>query len=266
MQALRLHGHRGQSVEIDHCRACRQVWFDALESVHLSGLGWIELLREMAPGRPAADGGPAPLPEVGERPALACPRCAEPLKPVHNQTRWGRFPALECPRQHGHLQGDAGLLAERGLVRPLLPAEWRALEDERRTLGCLACGAAAQRRQADCAWCGSPLLVLNLPRLAHALRQRMGHWTDLPSPAGTPLPWPCRACGQTLDPTRHSQCPQCGHGVVAPALADIAPLLAGAEQELRQAANHPARPRPPRPPRHWRDTGLGMLRRWLRLD
>lgn len=261
MTHLALQGHGAQPVVVDQCASCRLVWFDALESVQLAGLGWVRLLREMQRG--AANEPPAPRPQ-----ALACPICQATLKPVHNATRFGRFPALECPEHHGHLHSHSGMLAERGLVRPLLGPERRALADERRALNCLNCGAACDGGVDECSYCGSPLVVIDLPRLATALRQRPGHWSDSPAPAGVALAWPCRGCGRPLDPSREAACGSCGHAVVAPSLLDITPLLAALEHELREAeqAARPYRRKPERPPRTWRDTGLGMLERFWRAD
>ena len=260
MAHLALQGHGAQPVVVDHCGACRLVWFDVLESVHLSGLGWIRLLRELQRG--AAAEPPAPRP-----PTLACPVCRLPLKSVHNATRYGRFPVLECPAAHGHLHGHSGMLAERGLVRPLLGPERRALADERRTLACLNCGAACDGSRDECSYCNSPLVVIDLPRLATALRQRVGHWSDSPPPDGVPMRWECRGCGAALDPSREVACLSCGHAVVAPSLLDINPLLAAVEHELRSAAQA-ARPyrRKEKRPVHWQETGLGMLHRYLRTD
>jgi hypothetical protein len=199
---------------------------------------------------------------------LACPSCQATLKPVHNATRFGRFPALECPQGHGHLHSHGGMLAERGLVRPLLGPERRALAEERRTIHCLNCGAACDGHGDECSYCASPLVVIDLPRLATALRQRIGHWTDSPPPAGVPLAWACRGCGSALDPSRETACGACGHAVVAPSLLDITPLLASIEHELRTAeqAARPYTRKPERQPRTWRDTGLGMLERYWRAD
>jgi hypothetical protein len=256
MAHLTLPSHSAQSVVVDQCASCRLVWFDALESVQLSGLGWVRLLRELQRG--ARGEPPAPRP-----PTLACPSCHAMLKPVHNATRFGRFPALECPEGHGHLHSHSGMLAERGLVRPLLGPERRALTEERRTIQCLNCGATCDGDGDECSYCASPLVVIDLPRLANALRQRPGHWSDSPPPAGVPLAWPCRGCGRALDPSRETACGSCGHGVVAPSLLDIMPLLALLEHELRTAeqAARPYRRKPERLPRSWRDTGLGMLER-----
>lgn len=258
MSHLALQGHGAQPVVVDCCAACRLVWFDPLESVHLSGLGWIRLLRELQRG--ARGEPPAPRPQQ-----LACPLCQAALKAVHNATRFGRFPALECPARHGHLHSHSGMLAERGLVRPLLGPERRALAEERRTLACLNCGAACDGSGDECRHCASPLVVMDLPRLAHALRQRAGHWSDSPKPDGVPLAWSCRGCGQALDPSRQVACSACGHAVVAPSLTDVMPLLAAVEHEwlAAAAAARPYRRKPPRP-LHWQETGLGMLRRFWR--
>lgn len=291
MLLLRLHTHAGSKVEVDHCAQCRLVWFDTLESVQLSGLGWLELLREMGraagyetgheagpeAGHDAAQAVGRDAPRAAESAAVAggttrphrlsCPVCARPLKSVHNRSRWGRFAMQECALGHGHLHSDAGLLAERGLVRPLLPPERAALRAQARVLHCLSCGAAADGQGEICAACATPLLVVDLPRLGHALRQRGANEQPLPPAEGVPLRWPCHACGQTLDPTRASACPQCGAWLLAPELAGLAPLLNAAEPELRAAANHPPRARPARPARRsWRETQLARLWHWIRSN
>jgi hypothetical protein len=260
MAHLVLPGHSVKDVLVDHCAPCRLVWFDALESVSLSGRGWVQVLRELQRGARAAPSTPRP-------PVLNCPSCQSALKPVHNATRYGRFPALECPERHGHLHSHSGMLAERGLVRPLLGPERRALAEERRTLSCLNCGAACDGGSEQCSYCASPLMVIDLPRLAHALRQRAGHWSDSPAPDGVPMRWECRGCGSALDPSREAACTACGHAVVAPSLLDITPLLMAVEHELRSAevAARPYRKKPSRV-RSWQETGLGMLHRFWHAD
>ncbi|MBL8323686.1 MAG: zf-TFIIB domain-containing protein [Rubrivivax sp.] len=264
MAPLQLRAHTGRQVQVDHCATCRLVWFDTLESVQLAGLGWVELLREMSRDETR----PSSSSSVPPRPANpGCPVCGEPLKTVRNLTRWGRFPMQECPAGHGHLHTDAGLLAERGLVRTLLPPEREALRTQRRALHCLSCGARAEGDADACAWCATPLLVVDLPRLGHALRQRGAGGGATPPADGVALRWPCHACGTTLDPTRAPACPQCGAGLLAPAISDLLPLLATAEHELRAAANHPPRPKRTAPaPRSWRDTQLARLWRFFRPD
>jgi hypothetical protein len=161
----------------------------------------------------------------------------------------------------------SGMLAERGLVRPLLGLERRALAEEERTINCLNCGAGCDGSRDECSYCASPLVVIDLPRLATALRQRAGHWSDSPRPAGVPMRWECRGCGSALDPSREVACASCGHAVVAPSLLDIAPLLTAVEHELRSAemAARSYRKKEKRP-LHWQETGLGMLNRFWRAD
>lgn len=268
MAPRRLHAHSGRPVEVDHCAPCRLIWFDTLESVQLSGLGWVELLREFTRDEACEPSAPPPA----ETP---CTVCRAPLKTVHNRSRWGRFPMRECPNGHGHLQSDAGLLAERGLVRPLLPPERAAVQAQARRLNCLSCGAPAEFDDAvgrtpgsdDCRFCSSPLLVFDLPRLAHALLNRGIHGGDTPRADGAALRWPCRGCGAPLDPTRTAACPQCRAGVVAQAASDLRPLLEAVEPGLRAAANHPPKPRQYAPtPRTWRDTTFARLLHWLRRE
>jgi hypothetical protein len=260
MVHLNLPGHGSASVPVDHCAPCRLVWFDRLESVQLSGLGWVALLRELQETPGPADSQPR-----AHAAALACPLCRSlPLKPVQNQTRFGRFPALECERCGGHLHSQAGVLAERGLVRALLPADRKALREERRALCCLNCGAPAEDGPAEqCRYCETPLLMLDLPRLTQALR--MGPGRD-PETGERQRPaalwaWACHGCGAALDPGRHTSCQQCGHAVLAPSLLDLTPLLDKVEAEWRTeiAARKPPAPRPARRARDWRDTGLARL-------
>ena len=238
MATLRLPSHRPLPVLVDHCVDCRLVWFDAMESIQLDGLGWTRLLRAMEDGRHRE------LPDAGSaRPA--CLHCHEPLSLVHNRTRFGRFSALACPQGHGQLQSHTGLLAERGLVRPPGQAERRALRQEGHPLHCFNCGGAAEEGDGDCRWCGTPLVVVDVPRLAHSLRLRLDReFSASPDAVGHRQPWPCRGCGAPLDATRETACGHCGHLVVVHQLPDLLPLLDSAESELTVAAKAARAPRP----------------------
>lgn len=262
MAHLTLSGHHERGVIVDHCAGCRLVWFDRMESVQLSGLGWIALLRELQqrPARKAAP--PSATPAMPAMPAtLTCPVCRSALAEVHNSTRFGRFRVWECGRCHGHLHGQSGVLAERGLLRPLLPAERAALRDEHRQLPCFGCGAAHDGQGDDCSYCGGPLVMFDLPRLAHALRQRPGRTMALPPADGKPLPWACHGCGAPLDPSRHLACPQCRHTVVAPEFKDVEPVLDAIEIELRNArfGNTRVRSGPLQRERGWRATDFARV-------
>lgn len=232
MQAFDLEGHYGQQVPTDICPHCNVVWFDEFESVRLSGLGWVALLRRM---QAALEGGTGPL-----RSDLACPRCRGPLKPVSNLTRFGRFAALECGRRHGHLQTFSLLLAERGLVRPLGAADLKALAEERREPCCLNCGAAIAAGAQSCSYCESPLVVIDMPRLLAALLMR--HGEPLPAEAAERVAWPCKGCGAPLAPNDSVRCERCHHQVVVPTVLDLRPLLDKVEPLLRAALPRAARP------------------------
>lgn len=252
MQVLPLKGHYGRSVVVDLCRPCRLVWFDTLESVNLSSHAWITLLRELQRATPSEH------PWSGR--ALACPRCSAPLVPVHNLSRFGRFAANECTHRHGHQQSFVLLLAERGLVRPLAWAERTALARLHKPLACLNCGAHLDGAAAHCGHCQSPLVVIDMPRLAAALSTDPG--TPLPVPDGRLMAWHCAGCGRALDPVRRTDCAHCGQLIVMPTLDDLVPLLDACEAAWWARQQPPARERPARSPRlepGWRDTSLARL-------
>jgi hypothetical protein len=229
MDPVNLESVDGTPLTVDHCCACRLVWFDTLESVRLSALGWVRLLRAMQrdlqalPGQPLED-------------RVACPVCSAALRGAHNQTRFGRFVTRACPQGHGDLQSDVGLLAQRGLVRPLGASERRALAAERHTIRCLSCGAAPAPGDDVCSYCHSPLLVLDLPRLAHSLLPRPQSEQASPRALGNLGNWACRGCGVTIDAARDTACTHCGHLVVALDMPDLAPVLDAAEQRLAEHA------------------------------
>lgn len=235
MRHVVLPGHHAPAaVDIDHCGPCGLVWFDARESVHLSALAWIRLLRDLHRLR---------QPDRPHQPSHACPLCAQTLKEVRNQTRYGRFPALECRACGGHLHSQAGMLAERGLVRPLLAAERSALRAEKRQLCCLSCGGPADGQSDHCAWCRSPLVMVDMPRLANALRRRSPSEPLLTPNGGKPVGWACRGCGAPMDPTRETRCAHCHHAVVTPSLEELGPLLDALEHDWHAVEAQHARDR-----------------------
>jgi hypothetical protein len=232
MEPFDLEGHYGQQVPTDICPHCNVVWFDEFESVRLSGLGWVTLLRRM---QAAIEGGTGPL-----RSDLGCPRCRSTLKPVSNLTRFGRFASLECGKRHGHLQTFSLLLAERGLVRPLGHGELKALAEEGRQACCLNCGGPLASGAESCTYCESPLVVIDMPRLMAALLMR--HGEPLPDEAAQRVAWPCRGCGAPLAPNDTARCERCDHQVVVPSVLDLRPLLDKVEPLLRAALPRQARP------------------------
>jgi Transcription factor zinc-finger len=232
LKALALEGHYTAQVRVDICTQCHLVWFDPLESVRLSGLGWVQLIRQMI-ASPALN---APLASQ-----LRCVRCQSPLKPVRNLTRFGRTAAQECPQGHGQYQGYTLLLAERGLVRPIYPNDRRALREQGRSLACLNCGAQMEGTAHVCGYCNSPLVLVDLPRLTAALSHRYGDALPIDTPSLT-LMLACIGCGQALDPTQDIRCGQCDQSVALPHLRLLTPLLDCLEPLLRGRLPRQARP------------------------
>jgi DNA-directed RNA polymerase subunit RPC12/RpoP len=224
MRAEHLTAHYEKKVEVDLCHGCRLVWFDERESLRLSGLGWIELL-----GRLQHDTA-APAAWAGK--PLGCARCRRPLQAQSNRTRYGRFFSNRCSAGHGTLQSQALLLAERGLVREPTAHERGAMAAEQRDWLCLNCGGPIGAGAARCAYCTTPVLMYDLPRLADSLRPHAAYRANVEQ--GRLDAWACHACGQALDPTRDAACAQCGHPVLALAAADLRPVLERLQREWQQ--------------------------------
>ncbi len=232
LTSVTLEGHYKAKVQADICTHCHLVWFDPLESVRLSGLGWVQLIRLMI-ASPALN---APLATQ-----LQCVRCQSPLKAVRNLTRYGRSAAQECPHGHGHYQGYSLLLAERGLVRPVYPHDRQALLAQGRSMACLNCGAPVGNTAQDCNYCQSPLVMVDVPRLTAALLLRFGDAVPIDTTAQA-WAFDCIGCGQALNPTADIRCPQCDQSVALPQLALLTPLLNHIEPILLDRLPRQARP------------------------
>lgn len=228
-----LAGHYGQQVEIDLCAPCHLVWFDAIESARLSGPGLLSLIGEMAAAQTLAH---QPL-----QPSPPCPRCAGPVRVVHNQTRWGKFQQLECTQRHGAYQSFAQFLSEKGLLRPMSSADRQRAWQREGAIHCVNCGGAVGQGDAQCPWCQSVPAVFDLPRLAQALdpdgatRVQAVHQARQQSTA-----LGCQACGAALGADAAWQCPQCQATVTTPRLAQAYELISAMGPELAAHAKKPA--------------------------
>ncbi len=260
LKELTLEGHYGQSVATDICGNCHLVWFDAFESVRLSGLGWVQLLREMIAMPRASQNVPA---------QLQCVHCKGSLKAVRNLTRFGRTAALECERGHGHFQGFALLLAERGLVRTLNSRDLAALKEEGVQPSCLNCGAPVDEvpttlsgQTPQCTHCETPLMLFDLPRLTEALLVRHGEALKIDAPREQ-LSIACRGCGQPLDATQDTSCETCGHVVAMPSMSAVRPLLDKIEPILKGTLPRQARPWGEKLARQKGDASATQMHRWM---
>jgi hypothetical protein len=233
MRRLSLAGHYGRPVEIDLCEPCHLVWFDSVESANLSGPGLLDLITQMAAAQS--------LPHQPLQARLACPRCREPLKPVHNLTRWGRSLQLECPARHGSAQTFAQFLGEKGLVRPLTSAD-RARLAAAGPLHCLNCGAPLAAGDAACGWCTSVPNLIDVARLAQALDPEGAteeHAVHRRPVAKSTLS--CMACGAALTAGPMLRCTQCAATLATPRLAEAVAQVQVLGPALR---DHAARPAP----------------------
>jgi Transcription factor zinc-finger len=260
LKEVTLEGHYGQSVVTDVCGNCHLVWFDAYESVRLSGLGWVGLLREMMAMPRASQNAP---------PKLQCVRCKGNLKAVRNLTRFGRTAALECERGHGHYQGFALLLAERGLVRTINTRDLAALQKEGARPSCLNCGAPVSQVPTElsgqtpvCSHCDTPLMLFDLPRLTQALLVRHGEELKVYIPREQ-LSIACRGCGQPLDATQDTSCETCGHVVAMPSMSQVKPLLDQIEPILKNASPRQAKPWGDKLKNMQGDASATQLHRWI---
>ncbi len=219
----------GQSVELDYCAGCQAVWFDAKESLQLSGLGWVALLRLLASaGETATD--------FGQK-SLSCSRCRASLNAIHNQTRTGRFVVYRCMGCGGHFQTQVGVLAQWGHYRQALAADWAVLAKEGQGLACQSCGAGIAVGASACEYCKTPAFVLDLARLSQSLQlpDVQASLDDIagPSRSARAATWPCHACGNPLDPLVEAVCGVCQHPVVVTRLHDVMPALDAAEAQLK---------------------------------
>jgi Zn-finger nucleic acid-binding protein len=234
MRAVQTSAHYGKALELDVCERCHLIWFDDTESVRLSGLGLLAVLEQMARVQTI----PITSQLAG---SLVCPACKSELKQVANIVRHGRIAHYECPQQHGSLQNFALFLAERGLVRPLLPADLpRDASSE--PLECLNCGAPVPfGAHQECAHCESPLCRIDIDRVAQLIAHSQGQQLDEVKQNVDLVDSSCGSCGTAVDKSRHMRCSHC-HGLLATThLRKAIETLRARLQQARRRKPGPAR-------------------------
>ncbi len=233
LRALQLAGHYGTRVEIDLCRPCHLVWFDAIEAARLAGLGLLALIGEMAGAQTLAH---QPL-----QPGPPCPRCQGPVRAVHNQTRWGKSQQLECAQRHGAYQSFAQFLAEKGLLRRMSPADRQRALQRGGAIHCVNCGGAVGAADARCDWCESVPSVFDVARLAQALDpEGATRWHAVHATRGRGGALGCQACGAALPADDAWSCPHCQATVTTPGLAEAHRLVSALHPALLAHAERPA--------------------------
>jgi len=155
--------HHGRVV-VDLCNACQALWFDALESLHLSPVGTLALFRAIHAARPEAR---RALPS-----RVSCPRCDTPLTLTHDLQRTTRFSYYRCRHGHGRFTPFLQFLREKDFVRPVPLDELKRLKKLVRIIRCSSCGAPVDLERATaCGYCRAPIVVLDPDAVTKAIRQ-----------------------------------------------------------------------------------------------
>ncbi len=254
MRDLQLAGHYGSTVTIDICQDCDLVWFDDVETARLSGPGMLDLIGEMASAQR--------LPHRTLNATIACPRCAGPVRSVHNRSRWGASKQLACLKRHGAYQSFAQFLAEKGLTRPMSSADRARLLQRDGEIHCINCGAQIDADAKQCRWCESIPALVDVARLAasldpeEALNRQAVHATPVRKAA-----YGCLACGAAVPREADWSCPQCGATLVAAGLAEAHRRVAELGPALRAHTQKPA-PEVVKRRLEAQDAGLQRQREW----
>jgi len=155
--------HHGR-VTVDLCNACQALWFDALESLHLSPVGTLALFRAIHEARPETR---RALPS-----RVSCPRCDTSLTLTQDLQRTTRFSYYRCRHGHGRFTPFFQFLREKDFVRPVPPDELERLKKLVRIIRCSSCGAPVDLERATaCGHCRAPIVVLDPDAVTKAIRQ-----------------------------------------------------------------------------------------------
>jgi len=164
MTEVALEGRLGATLEIDLCSACRTIWFDHFEELHLTPGATLKVFGVISEpaGRPTS-----PFPT-----ALHCPRCHARLLLTHDLQRSTPFQYWRCDSGHGRLITFVDFLREKDFVRPLSPQQLEELRQSIQTINCSHCGAAINLvKDSVCAHCGSAVSMLDLQQMVRTVGQ-----------------------------------------------------------------------------------------------
>jgi len=164
MQSHVLDGHLGRETEIDLCKSCQSVWFDARENLQLTPGATLAMFRLI--------GEHVQRPAIEDRDLAKCPRCSAQLRRTQDIQRSTRFEYFRCPNQHGRLITFFDFLKEKDFVKPLTPQQIAELRKNVQTINCSNCGAPIDlARRSDCSHCASPLSMLDMHQAERLIAQ-----------------------------------------------------------------------------------------------
>jgi ribosomal protein S27AE len=164
MQPQALDGHLEREIEIDLCRPCQSVWFDARENIQLTPGATLTMFRII--------GENVARPLLQERDLAKCPRCNAQLRRTQDMQRNTRFEYFRCPNNHGRLTTFFDFLREKDFIRPLTAHQIAELRKNVQFINCSNCGAPVDlAKHSDCQHCGSPLSMLDMQQAEKVIAQ-----------------------------------------------------------------------------------------------
>ncbi len=162
MQRLTLDAVLAATVDIDVCTTCRAFWFDPYESLHLTAASTLQLFKLIAG---AANGQARPAHEP------RCPYCKGRLVLAHDRQRNVPFQYWRCDHDHGRFTGFFDFLKEKNFVVPMSESQIVELRKKVAMIHCANCGAPIELAKTSvCGHCGSPLSMLDLPKMAETVQ------------------------------------------------------------------------------------------------
>jgi len=181
MQPQTLAAHMGREIEVELCRPCQSVWFDARENLQLTPGATLTMFRII--------GENVSRPSLEDRDIAKCPRCHAQLRRTKDMQRNTRFEYFRCPNHHGRLTTFFDFLKEKDFIRPLTPQQIAELRKNVQIVNCSNCGAPIDlATRSDCAHCGSPLSMIDMHQAERVIAQlREAERTDKPIDPALPL-------------------------------------------------------------------------------
>jgi hypothetical protein len=163
MEALRLPGLSGGTVDLDLCFACHGLWFDPQENLKLTPAAVAELFRVLHERR-----------DTTRQPLAAkvhCPRCNTALAQGFDVVRSGRYITYRCPNRDGRFATFSSFMIEKGFVRQLTNPEIDDIARRVAVIHCSSCGAPVDiRKDHACPHCRSAFSLLDPQAVERALQ------------------------------------------------------------------------------------------------
>lgn len=163
MEAITLQRTIGGPLQLEICRHCDGIWFDAGEQFRLMPDATLRLIQDVQANRHDRRA------QLGTR--LLCPRCRDDLASTYDLCRETRYQFFRCPNHHGVFFRFFDFMRSQGLLQGLTDEEAEALKRRAETMTCPNCGAPLAIPTDACPHCGTPISMLDTDYLTRARRQ-----------------------------------------------------------------------------------------------